>query len=893
MSSFAHSSRLAIAVAMLTAAGAAGAQQVANAEPQADIIVTGTRTTGMRAADSPAPIQLLGSDMLQRTGQPDLVSSLSQNLPSVQAQAFGTDLQQVNLQMKLRGLSPNHTLILVNGKRRHGTANVSVAGGPFGGSAAPDVSFILSESVDHVEVLQDGAAAQYGTDAIAGVINFIQKKADHGGTINLTGGRYYDQGGKSYTVNGNIGLAPFEGAYLNITAGKTHKGFSFRGNADASVFGNNPTAIRNLANFPLLPKNPYYPYTNRYTGDPELDQTSVMYNAGYEFGDFELYSFGSYGHKKATANEIYRNPSAVTCEVGAVGCTVGANDATNADGTLKLLYPSGFEPQQRFSETDYSFTGGFKGNVGETTFDLASTYGRDRYDVYVQHSANASLYSDTGFSPNTFYIGNLTASQWSNTLDLTHQFDVGFAEPITVAAGLEYRHETYRLGEGDPASRYGSGAQSFFGWGPNDASRNSRNNFSQYLDVTIKPTDKWLIDGAVRHEHYSDFGNTTVFKLTSRYDFSDAIAIRGTVSTGFRAPTLAEEFYNGINVSSDYVGGVFAPNSAAAAGLGFGNLKPEKSTNYSLGLVLHPVERLTITIDAYRIDLRNRIVMSSNFNGFDGPYCPRSLYDASGANPTQSSCLATFDENLYKIHNQQAVYDAMAAALGGQIPPATLYVNGDPALGRSAEGSVFMQTFVNGVTMRTQGVDAVMSYSSNFGGARVDWSLSGNYNANKVRKIYPLPAQLYTSTTTPDLTVLQDRYSVAEMEHSTPRFRATASAFVTLGKLTASLQENFYSSLYTLGTAPSGSPIEGEDVKTRAKAAFITNLELGYQIAEPIKISIGANNLFNKYPTKPPFKEIRQPRLLSGSPSYATNVNTSSAYGYNGGYYYARIGVRF
>src|SRR5690606_17042580 len=188
-----------------------GAPQASGMDDGAAIIVTGTRTTGMKAADSPAPIQILGADALARTGSPDLLQSLAQSLPSVQAQSFGSDLQAHTLQMKLRGLSPNHTLILVNGKRRHGTANVSVAGGPYGGSAAPDISFILPESIDHVEVLQDGAAAQYGTDAIAGVINFIQKKADHGGSFTATGGEYMDQGGKSYSISGNIGLAPFEG----------------------------------------------------------------------------------------------------------------------------------------------------------------------------------------------------------------------------------------------------------------------------------------------------------------------------------------------------------------------------------------------------------------------------------------------------------------------------------------------------------------------------------------------------------------------------------------------------------------------------------------------------------------------------------------------------------
>ena len=905
-------SRMALAAGMLAMGTAAAAQEPTGATAAAaasqqetggpatapaqdtqatDIIVTGTRTTGLRASDSPAPVQVLGNDLLQRTGQPDLTQALAQNLPSVTIQSFGTDLQQLNLQIKLRGLSPNHTLILVNGKRRHGSANVSVAGGPFGGSAAPDVSFILPDSIDHVEVLQDGAAAQYGTDAIAGVVNFILKKSDHGGSVDVTGGRYMDQGGKTYTVSGNIGLAPFDGAYLNITAEKKHKGFSFRGDADASVYGTNPTALRNLATYPGIPQTAYYPYVNRRIGDPKVDQTSVMYNAGYKFGDFELYSFGSYGHKNATAWENSRNPSVIYCVVGTTGCTGTGSVVTVSGQPRQLFYPSGFDPQQRISETDYSVTGGLKGDLSGTTFDLATTYGNDFYHIFVQNSGNALLYRNTGFTPTSFSIGTLKANQWSNTLDLTHEFDIGLSAPITVAGGLEYRKENYALGAGDLASYYGSGSESFFGFSPVNASKNSRTNFSQYLDVTIKPIKQWLIDGAVRHERYSDFGNTTVFKVTSRFDFNEAIAIRGTVSTGFRAPTLAEEFYQGINVSTNYVQGVFAPNSAAAGALGFGNLGPEKSTNYSAGLVLHPARRLAITVDAYQIQLRNRVVLSSNFYGFRGPYCPQGY-----SGPSASNCLP-FNQNLYNIYNQPAVYNAMLAALGGQIPPATLYVNSDPALGRNTDSAagVYLQTFVNGVKMRTRGIDFVATYNSDIGPARVDWSLSANYNANKVQSIRGLPSQLYTSSITPDLTTLIDRYSVASLEHSTPRVRATAGAFLTWGRFSANLRESFYSSTYTLGTAPTGSPIgSGADIRTPVKSAFITDLEVGYQIAKPLRLTLGANNLFNKYPTRTPYANIRAPQLASGSTSYAGNIYpTGSPFGYNGGFYYARLGLRF
>ena len=862
-------SRTAIAVAMLSSVAAFAQDstpQAAADDNGASIIVTGTRTTGMKAADSPAPIQILGRDALQRTGSPDLLQSLAQQLPSIQAQAFGSDLQAHTLQMKLRGLSPNHTLILVNGKRRHGTANVSVAGGPYGGSAAPDISFILPESIDHVEVLQDGAAAQYGTDAIAGVINFIQKRADHGGSISATGGEYYDQGGKTYAIGGNIGLAPFEGAYLNIAAQKKHKGFSFRGDI-------NPQSINYAENlgYPAVANLPGYPYTNRIIGDPHIDQTVVSYNAGYEFGEYEVYSFGSYGHKKAAAYENTRNPLVIVSDAGVP------------------FYPAGFQPQERIDETDYSVTGGFKGTLGETTFDLASTYGKDVVEVYVYHSGNAQLYADTGFTPTTFHNGDFFNTQWSNTLDLTHQFDVGFSEPLNVAAGLEFRHETYGIRAGDPASYYGGGAQSFFGYSPNDAGTYKRDNFSQYIDVSFKPVEAWLVDGAVRHEHYSDFGDTTVFKLTSRYDFSDAFALRGTASTGFRAPTLAEGGYSGLNVGPGFVGGVLPPSSAAAAALGFGGLKPEKSTNFSLGGVFNLAPNFTITLDAYQITIRNRIMTSTAFSGFQGNRCPLN-YAGSNA----SACLP-YDADLYAIYNQSAVYNAVQAALGGAIPGYVILA--DNGVDRNTEGGISVQSFVNGVKMRTRGIDLVMNYSNNLGNlGKLDLTFTGNYNANKVLNINPLPSALYSSTANPALTRLIDASSEVELEHSTPRFRGTFNAFWQMDKLSVNLRESYYSRVYTLETArAAGSNFDAGDlIKVPVKASFLTDLEVGYQIATPIKISIGANNLFNKYPTERSKQYIRSVELANGERGYSTSkYPTISPFGINGGYYYARVNVTF
>ncbi|MCJ2182754.1 TonB-dependent receptor [Novosphingobium sp. 1949] len=854
----------------------AAAEPAGSEEPSSAIIVTGTRTKGMSEAESPAPIQIMGSEQLARTGQPDLVQSLAQNLPSIQAQSFGSDMQAMNLQMKLRGLSPNHTLILINGKRRHGTANVAVSGGPYGGGASADMSFIPPEAIDHIEVLQDGAAAQYGTDAIAGVINIILKDQDHGGSINGTVGKYMDGGGDTYSVSANVGFAPIENSFVNITVQKKHKGFSFRGNYDPRVYGTT-TADTNLANYPDIVNQSDYPYVNRIEGDPEVFQTVGTLNAGYNFGDFQIYANGSYGHKYAHAYENYRTPDRVVYDT----ITDAVPDGVESGDPL---YSSGFSPLEAVHETDYAATLGLKGPLGAGTFDIASTYGHDFVGVYVENSGNGSLLADTGYTPTEFHDGDFKSSQWTNTLDLSYPVDIGLSEPMNVAGGLEFRREMYGINAGDAASYYGSGAQSFFGYSENDAGTYHRNNFSQYLDISFKPTPDWLVDAAVRHERYSDFGDTTVFKLTSRYDLTSTFAVRGTASTGFRAPTLAESYYSGINVGPNAVSGVLPANSAAAASLGFGGLKPEKSTNFSFGLVYTPTNDLSFTIDAYWIKIRDRIMISSSFYGFSGSYCPE------GYSGTNASSCKTYSEDNYNIYNQEAVYNAVASALGGEIPS---YVLTDSATGgRNMNGTVSIQTFVNGADMTTRGIDFSAKYLMDTGFGPINWSLSANYNENKVDKIADLPSALYTSTVDASLTSLVNKYSVWQLENSTPKLRAALGAYWENSVFSVNLRENFYSKVSSLISAPSNCTCSG-DVEIPVNASFITDLELGYKPAEGLKISIGANNLLNHYPTKTR-KDVMDAYLANKSTSYATSKYPSiSPYGFNGGYYYARVNVTF
>ncbi|MDF0541760.1 TonB-dependent receptor [Sphingobium sp. H39-3-25] len=839
------------------------APQAAGGESTDTIVVTGTRTVGFKASDSPAPIQVLGSDALKRVGQTDMVQALAQQLPSVQAQGFGSDQAAFHPSVKLRGLNPNHTLVLIDGKRRHGTSSVVVTGGPFGGNAAADISLIPQDAIDHVEVLQDGAAAQYGTDAIAGVLNFILKRKDHGGDINLTAGKFFDEGGQSWSVMGNFGFAPIENAFVNITAERKFKNYTFRGDLDPRVVD---TGLNTSANtganggrtilrlWPGVASQDDYPYVNRISGDGRLQLTNIMYNSGWQVApEVEIYASGSYSRKKGKTWQNYRLPNVVFGKMPRTGTAPATSAANSAD----VPFQQGFRPQELLVETDFAQTLGVRGEFGKTTWDLSSTYGLNKSEIYVIGSANAALYYDTsttttrGISPSETHNGDFIASQWTNTLDVTHEFDVGLAEPVTLAGGLEYRREVFQLKAGEVASYYtGSGVaqggiQSFFGYAPSNASRNIRKNFSQYLDVSVKPVEAVLLDGAVRHEHYDDFGDTTVFKLTGRYDISPVIAIRGTASTGFRAPTLAEGFYSGINVSVSSLSGIFAPNSAGAAALGIAGLKPEKSTNFSGGFVLKPLSGLTITVDAYSIRIRDRIVRSSSFVGF-----------SSAANTiTSPSVIAALRANGVPV-------DSVIAAIQG-----------------GASGSVGVNAFVNGVTSLTQGLDVMATYTSDLGNwGSIDWSLAGNYNKTEIKKVNAPPSNIDQRVQ------LLDVYAQADLTKTTPKYRATASAFWSLDKFSVNLRESYYGSHYTIISTPTnGSARE----RLGIHPMFITDLELSYKPIDPVKLSIGANNLFNKYPTKYP-KFIRDQQYAASSTAFVAQYPGFSAIGINGGYYYAR-----
>ena len=774
------------------------------------VIVTGTRASGLKVENSASPIQVLDSSSLQRTGQPDLIQALSQNLPSLNAQAFGGDMANMTLSARLRGLSPNNTLVLVNGKRRHGTSNLAVLGGPYQGGAAADLNYIPVAAIDHIEVLQDGAAAQYGTDAIAGVVNIILKQNYKGGTANVNGGGYGDGGGHTGDGTANIGLAPFTDAFLSLTVETKYHGFSDRGGIDPRV-----TDPANLAAMPQLQNHPGYPYVNHISGDAQYRQHIFAANFGAELTpDLNLYSFATYGKKKARAFENYRTPD-----------------------RLPRIYPTGFSPQEVFDEKDWAFTAGIKGKLpGNWNWDLSSTYGKDTADLGVAHSGNVSLFNDTGATPTEFHAGQFVASQWTNNLDVNREFDVGWATPLTFAIGLEHRRDEYEIGAGDAASRYKEGSQSFPGFSLTDAGKHSRNSKAGYINFSSQPIKDWTVDLAGRYEHFSDFGNAKVGKLTSRYDFSPAVAVRATYSNGFRAPTLAESYYSATNVGPRTAFVQLPPNSPGARLVGVNGLRPEASTNISAGIVLNPAPNVAITADAYKITIRDRIVGSG------------SLYGSGGA------------------VNSPAVTAAILAN-GNVLDPSVVQTG--------------INIFSNAVNTRTSGLEFVATLNSNYGSAgRVDWSLAANYNRTEVIKINQAPVELRPQT-------LLDQTAISDLETASPRVRVNLGALWKMGNWTVNLRENFFGKSSELQSSDGATYYE-----TEIKPTALTDLEVSYQYNKAWTFSIGANNLFNQYPNHINANLLAEQRANLDNAA-VTVYPSFSPFGINGGYYYARVGFKF
>jgi len=816
------------------------------------VIVTGTRLTGLTAEDSAAPITVIGSDVLSHVGQPNLIQALAQISPSFSAEARGGDTANLTLSARLRGLSPNDTLVLVNGKRRHSTANLHVGSGQFQGGASPDLDLIPTAAIDHIEVLEEGAAAQYGTDAIAGVVNIILKKNASGGVANATAGQYIKGDGETYDFNGNIGFALGNRGFLSFTAEKQFRGFTQTGDQDIRLVDATGTP-RTLA-YPVT-GIPNYPRVNQVEGLAESQLTTIAANLEYELTpDITLYATGTYGERQAKAHQNYRQPNqviatpgsnqpfnALTNPNGYVGLTAagtpavsGATGSFTTPGEL-IFAPLGFTPLEALREDDYGYTLGLRGELEGWRWDVSGTYGKDRAKIYTLNSANLSLFKDTHTTPTDFYDGSFTASELTFNLDISKPFEIGLATPLTVAFGAEGRENTFGIGQGDAGSTYKEGGQAYPGFHASDAGFHSRKNYAVYLDFEASPIQNLQIDIAGRFEHYTDFGDAQVGKITTRYDITPEFAVRGTISTGFRAPTIQEEFYSATNTSPTTATVQLPPNSAAAALLGVKPLQPEASTSYSVGLVTHPLDGLSITLDAYSISLRNRIVGTG------------SLFGSGGA------------------INSPIVTQAIIAH--GNVLDPTVTQTG-------------VAIFLNGISTLTQGVDLSANYLTDLESAgSINWTLAGNYTDISISNIIPTPAtfapgvSLFSQTTRTLLT------------HANPKEKISLSALWSLDEWTVNARETLYGPS-SADYSPNGGTFYTNKISTHA----ITDLEVSYHALESWTISFGANNLFDERPET--VLPLNATTLTNGG-SIVNAPLSISPFGTNGGFYYTRLSFNF
>jgi iron complex outermembrane receptor protein len=826
-----------------------------------EVIVTGSRQAGQKAADSPAPIQILSAESLAAaSGNPDLMSTLAQIVPSLTMQAFGFDMSGQTLQARLRGLSPNHVLVLINGKRRHTTANIAVdTGSAYQGGAGVDLNFIPLDAIEHIEVLTDGAAAQYGTDAIAGVINIILKKNTSGGVVKGTYGQYgNDGGGKTEDVSANAGFEPGEGGYFNLTGQFHNHGHSNVGAIDERVV--NPA---NFTSYPNsnLPNVPGWPYLNRIAGDGQQQSKLMLLNMGFDFeGGTELYSVITYGKKDASSYENYRLPSKADYTDSVTGATV-------------VPYPFGFNPQETSAEDDYQLNVGIKGTIVGWNWDVGTGFGGDKVKISTIDTFSFQPQILGVPSPANFYDGSLQSTQWTTTADINKDFDVGLAGPLNVAFGAEYRRETYAIGAGVPYSWQGGGASSYPGFTPNDAGTNSRKNYAGYVDFAANPISGLRIDAAGRFEHYNDFGSATVGKLTGRYDFTPEFAVRGTVSNGFRAPTLAEEYYTSTNVGPTTAFVQLAPNSPAGKLLGLGDgLQAEHSVNLSLGLVWRPTPGMSTTLDVYQITITNRIVGSGQIIGENGG-------------------------SVVSVPVNNAI-----VASGAPIDPAVL-----------ATGTTGVNVFANGIDTRTRGADLVFDFPMEFNFGKVVWSIGATYNKTTVTKYAATPAALsggINPATGVPSNELYDPEAYSYLTTANPKYVVNLGALWTVGKFSVDLVEKIYGpwSQYDnddgdsggtgAGTFPACQPKPGtlficpgnfDYFQTKVGATAITNLDLSYKMSEHVKFSLGALNLLNKFPPKlNATQQAHEDSFAYGDNAGVTQYPISSPFGINGGFYYVK-----
>ncbi len=847
-----------VAAAISQAAFAQNAPQ-GGADELEQVVVTGTRVANRSALDTAVPVDIVPTDALTNIGVAELNQALSVALPSFNFPRPGlTDGTDTVRPATLRGLAPDQTLVLVNGKRRHTAALVNVNGTVGRGSAAVDLNTIPNAAVRAIEVLRDGASAQYGSDAIAGVINLRMREDRDGGEVTLSYGQRDSQysnltgaapagatwsapnvlkrrvsDGETLTLSGWKGFALGDSGFLTISAEYKDQERTERGGYDMR------------RQYPLVsgafdPREQTFNRFSQWYGEPELKQTTLFANAGVDLSESSsLYGWASYQDRSALSAGFQRL----------------ADDPSGRN--VLSIHPNGFLPKIQPDVTDYSLGFGSRWEMGEWDMDASMVYGYNEMLFTIVDTLNRSL---GAASKTSFDAGGYDHEQIVFNLSGVRTFEVsGLSSPLNLAVGIEARQEAYSITAGEPDSwRDGgvrlplgtpgctgataalpanvaaggcpapAGAQVFPGFRPSNVLDESREAVGAYIDLEANITDKLLGSIAFRAEDYSDFGSNVSGKVAARYDFSDAVAVRTSYSTGFRAPSLQQQFFT--TTSTNFVNGVpfdvttFPAIAPVARALGAKPLDSEDSTNVSVGVVFQLGDGASLTIDAYKIDLENRIVLSENLGTGTG-----------------------------------AADVAVQNFLRNQGFPG--------AAGRF---------FINGVDTTTEGVDVVFNYPIKLeSGGRLDLTATANFNETKVTKV-PVTAQLAALSPAPTLFARGNRLT---FEEGTPKDKFAFSATWTEGNFGLTARATRYGDALSAQNAPT---VAAPDFLLSAKT--LVDLEARYTVSERIKLAVGADNVFDEYPDPHP------PGLNTTG---ATSFSNLSPFGRSGRFVYGRVTFGF
>lgn len=854
---------------------------------QQTIIVTGARGAPRSVTDSPVPIDVFGADDIESVSFTDTNDILRTLVPSysLSRQPISDGASFIR-PATLRGMPTDKTLVLVNDKRRHRAALVSIGGS---GTQGPDIATIPSSAIGTVEVLRDGASAQYGSDAIAGVINFILKENTEGITLTAQTGQYYEGDGTEYMIAGNIGLPLGDSGFLSLSgeyydaeatvrANQYCESFAcvdvndarFGAGLDTTVAGyDQATFLAGLPDANIGPGDVVQPW-----GAPNVERLALFYNAGIDLTDsISLYSFGNYTESESDGSFFYRFPGNGTIE-----------DLRLQDGSVwspLSFFPGGFTPRFFGEIEDLSFLGGIKGEL-ENGFmwDLSARYGSNEIQYTLMNTINPSLGPN---SPTSFRPGDLINEETQYQADFSYEFESGFASPIVVAFGASYLDESYEIVGGDAASfangpfssqdpfdfcsdeadvsmrtptaagavvigagstldctdssdpvyrTVGVGSNGFPGYGPDSVGTLSRDSNGLYVDVSTDLTESLFVQGALRFEDYSDFGEETVWKLAAQYDFSDYFSVRGSVGTGFRAPTpgqlgttnVSTRLPNGVPVAT----GLYPATNPAAIALGAAPLGPEKSDNIAFGF-LGSVGDFTYTVDFYQIDLEDRVNAVSTItiiNDIDFP----ALNTGSPAPAGQE----------------------YASVLDGAGVPNANTIGG-------------VNFFQNAFDTSTQGVDVVLTYNKDWG-ANGSTVFAGAFNWNETEF-------------DGDVTSLFNAESRYDFENFPLSWRANLSATHEIGKFSIFARANIYGPYENSDSGGAAGSIQdfGEEI--------LFDLEGSYEVSDAITLALGARNLFDEYP------DVADPSI--GDSCCGRIYLSASEVDWQGGFYYLRAVAKF